>query len=156
MWRQYPWKKIGPKRIILKAKVGGALPLETEPAGFGGFGGGSADLEPVASLEDLRNMLTYAAHDPRVDAVLVEIVGVACGYAKLQEVRRAMAYYRQSGKKLVAYCSGGAEKDLYLALGCDEFYIPPDGGLDLRGFSAAATFVRGVFAKLGIEPQVRP
>ena len=32
--------------------------------------------------------------------------------------------------------------------GCDEFYIPPDGGLDLRGFSAAATFVRGVFDKV--------
>ena len=34
------------------------------------------------------------------------------------------------------------------AIGCDEFYIPPDGGLDLRGFSAAATFVRGVFDKV--------
>lgn len=33
-------------------------------------------------------------------------------------------------------------------IGCDEFYIPPDGGLDLRGFSAAATFVRGVFEKV--------
>lgn len=33
-------------------------------------------------------------------------------------------------------------------IGCDEFYIPPDGGLDLRGFSAAATFVRGVFDKV--------
>ena len=33
-------------------------------------------------------------------------------------------------------------------LGCDEFYIPPDGGLDIRGFSAAATFVRGVFDKV--------
>ena len=29
------------------------------------------------------------------------------------------------------------------------------GGLDLRGFSGAATFVRGVFDKLGIEPQVQ-
>ena len=48
--------------------------------------------------------------------------------------------------------------DLHLCtikgLGCDEFYIPPDGGLDLRGFSAAATFVRGIFDKIGIEPQV--
>ena len=34
------------------------------------------------------------------------------------------------------------------SIGCDEFYIPPDGGLDLRGFSAAATFVRGVFDKV--------
>ena len=40
---------------------------------------------------------------------------------------------------------------MYFGLSCDEIYIPPDGGLDLRGFSAAATFVRGVFEKIGIN-----
>jgi hypothetical protein len=40
-----------------------------------------------------------------------------CGYAKLQEARRLMAYFRQSGKKIIGYCSGGAEKELYFALG---------------------------------------
>jgi hypothetical protein len=40
-------------------------------------------------------------------------------------------------------------------LGCDEFYIPPDGGLDLRGFSAAATFVRGVFDKVKLQDTQR-
>lgn len=28
-----------------------------------------------------------------------------------------MAYFRQSGKKIIGYCSGGAEKELYFALG---------------------------------------
>ena len=78
-----------------------------------------------------------------------------CGYAKLQEIRRVMHYFKQSGKKIYAYCSAGAEKELFLSLECDEFYIPPDGGLDLRGFSGAATFLRGVFDKIGIEPQVQ-
>lgn len=40
-----------------------------------------------------------------------------CGYAKLTEVRRLMALYRQSGKKLIAYCSTGAEKEFFFALG---------------------------------------
>ena len=40
-----------------------------------------------------------------------------CGYAKLQEARRMMSYFRQSGKKIIGYCSGGAEKELYFALG---------------------------------------
>jgi hypothetical protein len=66
-----------------------------------------------------------------------------------------MNYFRQSGKKIIAYTSAGAEKELYLSLECDEFYIPPDGGLDLRGFSGSATFLRGVFDKIGIEPQVQ-
>ena len=50
-----------------------------------------------------------------------------------------MQYFRQSGKEIIGYCSSGAEKELFLGLGCDEFYIPPDGGLDLRGFSGAAS-----------------
>ena len=28
-----------------------------------------------------------------------------------------MSYFRQSGKKIIGYCSGGAEKELYFALG---------------------------------------
>ena len=34
-----------------------------------------------------------------------------------------MAYYRQSGKKIIGYCSGGAEKELYFALGESESHI---------------------------------
>ena len=33
--------------------------------------------------------------------------------------------------------------------------MPPDGGIDLRGFVGQATFLRGVFDKIGIEPQVQ-
>ena len=153
LFRQYPWKKIGPKRVVLKAKIGGSLPIESTPAGFS-FGS-RPEFEPVESLSELQTLFTYASHDPRIESVFLDIGGLQCGYAKLQEVRRIMSYFRQSGKRIVGYCDGGAEKELYLALGCDEFYIPPDGGLDLRGFSAAATFVRGIFDKIGIEPQVQ-
>jgi hypothetical protein len=37
----------------------------------------------------------------------------------------------------------------------DAFYMPPDGSLDIRGFSSSATFLRGVFDKIGVEPQVQ-
>jgi hypothetical protein len=66
-----------------------------------------------------------------------------------------MKYFRDSGKKIIGYCAAGAEKEYFLSLGCDEFFVPPDGGLDLRGFSGSATFVRGVFDKIGLEPQVQ-
>jgi hypothetical protein len=28
-----------------------------------------------------------------------------------------MSFFRQSGKKIIGYCSGGAEKELYFSLG---------------------------------------
>jgi hypothetical protein len=126
LWRQAPWRKIK-GQVILKAKIGGAI--ELEPAGGGGFSfGAPPDLEPVNSLTEITTMLEYGAYDPRVKAVVLEIDRLACGYAKLQEVRRAMDVFRQSNKTIVAYCSAGAEKELYLALGADEIYFPPDGG----------------------------
>ena len=146
LFRQLPWKKIRGK-VILKAKISGTLPLEGASSG-GPFGfGGSPDLEPVESLQDFQNLLSYATVDPRVEAIVLEIgmelqfvylrycrhhisfpdhvtdiffrtVGsLNCGYAKLQEARRMMAFYRQSGKKIIGYCSGGAEKELYFSLG---------------------------------------
>jgi len=150
--RQWPWKRIDGK-ILLKAKVGGSFPLEATSGGLS-FGG-SPDLEPVDTLTDVTNLFHYASYDPRVEAILLEIEAVQCGYAKLAEVRRAIDLYRQSGKQVIAYMNAASEKELYLALGCDKVYIPPDGGLDLRGFVAAAQFFRGIFDKIGIEPQVQ-
>lgn len=151
LFRQYPWKRIKGK-FILKAKIGGELPLEAVSSGFS-FA--PKDPEPVESLTDLINLFNYAAHDPRVQAVFIEIDRFACGYAKLIELRRIMNYFRKSGKEIIGYCSSGAEKEIFVGLSCDQFFIPPDGGLDLRGFSGGATFFRGIFDKIGIEPQVQ-
>lgn len=41
-------------------------------------------------------------------------------YAKLVEFRRHMDYFKSSGKSLIAYMDSGAEKEYFLALGCDE------------------------------------
>ena len=154
LWRQLPWKKIKGK-TILKIKLKGDMSLEpTRVGGFSNFGA-SIDLEAVDSLADMSTLLVYAASDPRVVGVLLDIGTFTCGYGKLLHLRRLMDYFRQSGKDIVGYISAGSEKEYFVALGCNEFFIPPDGGLDLRGFSASATFLRGVFDNVGIEPQVQ-
>lgn len=154
LWRQYPWKKINGK-VILKFKVGGSIPIEAAPSGgFMGFGG-TPNFDSVGSLNELSTIFQYSARDPRIHAVLIEIDGLECGYAKLQEIRKEMKYFRDSGKLIIGYCAAGAEKEFFLSLGCDEFFVPPDGGLDLRGFAGSASFIRGVFDKVGIEPQVQ-
>ena len=152
LWRQYPWKKIRGK-TILKAKINGALQLDPSQVSFS-FGG-NVDFEVVDSLYDVSRLFQFAAVDPRVKAILIDIGPLNCGYGKLRELRRLMDYFQQSGKEIIGYCSAGSEKEYYIGLGCNELYVPPDGSFDLRGFSSAATFVRGVFDKLGIEPQVQ-
>jgi protease IV len=153
---QPPWKKIKGK-VVLNIKLGGSLSIESsaEDGRFLNFGSPPADPSLITSLADFQTIMTYAAHDPRVVSVLLQIQGFSCGYAKLQEAKRMINYYLQSGKRITAYADAGSEKEIYLALGCSEFFVPPDGSIDLRGFAGSAAFVRGVFDKLGIEPQVQ-
>lgn len=150
LWRQLPWKKINGK-IILTAKVSGDIRLEAVPQTL--FSG--QDAEVVSSLEDIDNLFRFAAYDPRVQAILLDIKPLQCGYAKLIEIRRNINFFKKSGKPVVAYCESGSEKEFFLSLSCDEVYVPPDAGFDLRGFSSSASFVRGVLDKIGIEPQVQ-
>jgi protease-4 len=66
-----------------------------------------------------------------------------------------MQMFRDSGKKIIGFAETAAEKEMYISCAMDQFYMPPDGSLDLRGFSSSATFLRGIFNKIGIEPQVQ-
>jgi protease-4 len=61
------------------------------------------------------------------------------GWAKLQEIRRYVELFRQSGKFSMAYMKIGGEKEYYLATAFEEVYIPPSANIRLAGFSVAGT-----------------
>ena len=154
LWRQLPWKKIKGK-VILKVQLSGSLSIEASSSMRSFNFGSSPNLALVDSLADMSKLLTYAAVDPRVLAIMVNIGPLTCGYAKLIELRRAMDFFTQSKKEIIGYCEGGSAKEYFIGLGCNEIFVPPEGNFDLRGFSASATFLRGLFDKVGIEPQVQ-
>lgn len=55
----------------------------------------------------------------------------------VQELRRYIQLFRQSGKFSIATMTRGGEKEYYLAAACEELYIPPTANLSLRGFAVA-------------------
>jgi len=136
------------KNSILAFSLGGSLPETTPP--WVPF-----RPEPATSLESVTNALRHAAHDPRVSAVFVRLTGFQCGWAKLQELRRHLDYFRASGKKVTMYMETGAEKEYYVSLSADEVFVPPTGMLVLRGFLGGGSFLRGVLEKVGVDPQVQ-
>jgi protease-4 len=154
LWKQFPWKKIKGK-AVLKIKLGGSLPLE--PSSGGGIlsVGTPSNYEIVDSLTELATLFSYAAYDPRIKGVFIEMGTLTAGYAKLQELTHEMRLFRASGKKIIGFSETASEKELFVSQSFDAFYMPPDGSLDIRGFSGSATFLRGIFDKIGIEPQVQ-
>ena len=108
-----------------------------------------------SSLPAICEALRKAAYDPRIAGVYFKIDGLGAGWAKCQEIRTYIEFFKKSGKFSIAYMNRGAEKEYFLASACDEIYIPPTAQLSLRGLAVSGTFLKGVFDKVGIDPQVR-
>lgn len=107
------------------------------------------------SVPAICSALRKAAVDPRIKGVAIEIGPLAAGWAKVQEIRRHLAYFSSSGKFSVIYMKQAGEKEYYLATAGTEILVPPTASLSLRGFSVSGSFLRGVLDKIGIQPQVK-
>jgi len=140
---QAPWKQIR-WGSVLAIEVGGGL--SDKPAGI--F---SSDV----TLPQLSSCLKKAAHDPRITGVFLKISPLACGWAKLEELKRHLRYVTQAGKFTTAYMEIATEKEYYLAAACEEVFIPPSAYISLKGVALSGTFLGGVLRKAGVEPQIQ-
>lgn len=106
------------------------------------------------SLPQICENFVKAAYDPRISGVYLHIEPLNCGWAKIEEIRRHIVDFRKSGKFIVGYLPACGEKEYYLACACDELYAPPSAYFQLYGLTVQASFLGGIFEKVGIEPQV--
>ncbi|KAL4448020.1 hypothetical protein ABPG75_005239 [Micractinium tetrahymenae] len=138
-----PWRRFK-SESVLTLKLSGQI--AEQPQGR---------FSKTVSLPALCECLRKAALDPRVVGVCVKVEPLACGWGKLQELRRHIEHFKQSGKFSIAYLERGGEKEYYLASCFGEVYIPPSANLSLRGLSVSGTFLREALEKVGVEPEVR-
>lgn len=146
---QWPWRKIA-GQIVLQVTIAGSLPIDLEQQSYR-YPPLDTNPDEVNTLPDFIKVFMYGAHDPRVEAIVITVGKVTCGYGKLQELMRYIAYFQASGKQVIGYADNASEKEYYLACCFDEFYMPPEGHLDLRGFTQTAVMARGLLDKIGIE-----
>ncbi len=126
------------------------------------LGGNLSEYRPSDPLEDylsgisidlrrIRQGLKMAAVDERIVGVVLSINPLQCGMAKYQELRRLIAAFRQSGKKIYAYIETATTRDYYLAAACDSVFLQPQGTLLLTGLASQVMFYKGILARFGIE-----
>jgi len=92
-----------------------------------------------------------ARKDANVNALYLQLDGLNIGWGKLDELSRAIADFRKSGKKVFAYLESGNTKDYLVALACDEVCVPEPGWLMLVGMRAEVSFYKGLFEKIGVQ-----
>lgn len=102
------------------------------------------DGETQTLVRDLTKAILRAADDRRIQALVLDLDRMeGGGLIKLQTVADALARFRQSGKRVVAYGSGFDQASYFLAAQADEVYMHPLGAVFLQGFG----YYRAYFAE---------
>ncbi|KAI4303748.1 hypothetical protein MLD38_039344 [Melastoma candidum] len=138
----FPWERVK-KGSVLTMKLRGQISDQLKSRFSSGL-----------SLPQICENLIKAAYDPRISGLYLHIDSLNCGWGKVEEIRRHILNFKKSGKFIVGYVPTCREKEYYLASACEELYAPPSAYFSLYGLTVQASFLRGTFEKLGIEPQV--
>jgi protease-4 len=106
-------------------------------------------------LKDLVDALRLAKDDKRIKAVYLDTNDMAgAGFTKLRDLRAALADFRKSGKKVIAYGDDYMQSQYYLAAQADEVYLHPEGMWLIQGFGGHYNFYKEGLDRFGIEMHV--
>jgi len=138
---------VKPKRLsVAHVQIKGSLPEGTAMPGL--FG------ETLETLDGLLQRLRRAEEDDKLAAVVIHVEDLSIGWAKVNELRHAIARVRKAGKPVYAYLESGMTSDYLIASACDKVVLPESGVLMLPGLRAEVTFYKKLFDWLEIEPQM--
>lgn len=131
---------------ILVMNVKGELPDYVPDDRFGNMLRNRSEDSVTSFVTDLRKAKT----DTRVGGVLLKIDLIGAGWGKLDEMRDAIADFRQSNKPIYAQLELGTNKEYYLATACERIFLAPEGFLFTTGLNANVMFFKGSLDKLGV------
>ncbi len=151
-WRLVPHAPSLPARIVLTVDLRGGLDevAATQPLSVLGL--------PVApTLSDVVLALDQAGSDPRVRGLVARLSGEGPGLAQAQELRAAIARFREHGKFAYAHSEsfgefGPGTRGYYLATAFEQIQLQPLGALGLTGILIETPLLRGLLDKIGAEP----
>ena len=134
---------------VLVLPVRGGLAEHRQNALLTSFGPGGPTVRSVT------DSLRKAKVDDRISGVILKPqIGPRLLWGKLQEIRDAVADYRESGKPIAAFLEYGGAEDYYLASAADRVYLMPGSPLEVVGRAQYEMFFRDALDKVGTYPDV--
>ena len=100
--------------------------------------------------------INKAAEDPAVKYIYIKSDGASGGMAEIQELRKALANFRLSGKPVVSYMEGPSTLSYYLASVSDKIYMTKHQGASsmIVGVGSRLVFYKDLLDKLGVNVQL--
>lgn len=105
------------------------------------------------NLHDIREALADASEDDKIQGLLIKMtVDTPIGWSTAKELRKILADFAESKKRIVAYGNIADEKSIYVASVAKKIYMHPTGEIKWNGFASTPIFYKGMFDKLEFQP----
>ena len=109
------------------------------------------------SLSGLAANLKKASSDERIKGILLKSEFLTASWSTLEDVRNMLIDFRKKTGKFVYSSSddiGYNEKSYFVATAADSIFCPPESFFEFDGFYIQTPFFKGLFDKLGIQPEI--
>ena len=143
---------VAEKKAAKAAKKISVAALKLDGGFEEGVGGESLFGDAEVKLKDMLDRLDKARKDDKISGVVLQLRGLEIGRGKVNELRAAIQKTRASGKRVVADLQTATGPDFLVAIACDEIVMPESGMLIVPGVRAELTYFKGLFDKVGIQP----
>jgi protease IV len=104
----------------------------------------------LAFLPMLR-MLERAKTDSNIQALVLNPDELQADWAITEELRSALAEFKQSGKPIYVYANHYENKSYYLSSVANKMFITPEGSIFWNGVGAHVSFYKNMLDKLGLS-----
>ena len=119
--------------------------------------GGVSTTTASVGLRDAVLALEEAANDPAIKFAYLRADAASAGVAQMEEFRKALAAFRNSGKPVLAYTEAPSNGSYYLASVADKILMGKahGGTYMLVGLSSQLVFLKDILDKLGVNVRTR-
>lgn len=112
----------------------------------------SFDIKAPLTIQKAVHSILAAAKDDRIESIYLNIKsGNVISLTNLEELRRAISIFKESGKKVYSYSSSYSNSSYYLASVANKVVLAPMGSVGLLGLSSEVTYYKDLLDKLGID-----
>lgn len=103
------------------------------------------------SLKEILDIIGKIGDDPETHGIYLIMEEPECGFAKKQEIRKALSDFKSKDKKIYCYAQSLGNSSYCLATVADSLFMNPSGFLNLTGLYSEIPFLKGTLDKIGIE-----
>ena len=105
-------------------------------------------------LDDILTAIHKAKDNENIEGIYLQPGAFSAAFASLEEIRHALADFKESGKFVVAYADQYTQCMYYLASVADKVIVNPQGSIAWHGLASQTIFFKDLLSKLGIDMQI--